>query len=237
MSAGGSFHDAGALMRHSPRGPRWIAVALLVTLVATALVVTWAFVGPWSSDGGDPDGSPVASGSPADEVSSPGDELELTSDTTVPAGDGQGSTHETVEADPDAVAGVSQPVGIGDTADFGNGVTARLTTVDAVNAEAHLPGEFSGPAVALTIEVANGSSRTIDLGTVTADLTFRGGLSAYPVRDPGRRPFSGDLAPGEVATGSYVFTLDPAERGDVALRLSCTTEAPTVVFAGSVADG
>jgi hypothetical protein len=40
-----------------------------------------------------------------------------------------------------------------------------------------------------------------------------------------------------VASGSYVFTLDPGERDHVALRLSYTTEAPTVVFAGSVADG
>jgi hypothetical protein len=165
------------------------------------------------------------------------DEVDDSSDTTVPAGDGEGSIQETVEADPDAATDVAEPVGIGDTADFGNGVSARLTAVEAVEAEAHLPGEFSGPAVALTIEVTNGSSGTIDLGTVTVDLTFRDGLSAYPVLDPERRPFSGDLASGDAASGSYVFTLDPAERSDVALRLSYTTEAPTVIFAGSVADG
>jgi hypothetical protein len=225
------------MMQLPPRVRRRVVVALGATLAATVVVVGLALVDPWSSDDGGPDRSSVASGSSAEEASSSADELDAPSDTTVPAGDGEGSIHETVEADPAAVAGVADPVGIDDTADFGNGVSARLTAVEAVEAEGNLPGEFSGPAVALTIEVTNGSRQSIDLGAVTADLTFRDGVSAYPVRDPERRPFSGELAPGDVATGSYVFTLDPAERADVALRLSYTTEAPTVIFAGSVADG
>ncbi|HEY7069411.1 MAG TPA: hypothetical protein VH479_04820 [Acidimicrobiales bacterium] len=214
-------------MRRLLRPRRRTEVALGITLVATAAVVAFALAGPWSSDGGDPDRSPVASGSPAAE-------RDPVSGTTVPAGDGRGSIHETVGSGP---AAVTEQFAMGDTADFGNGVTARLASVAPVEAEGHLPGEFSGPAVALTIEVANGSTASIDLGTVTADLTFGDGLSAYPVRDPAHRPFSGDLGPGGVASGSYVFTLDPGERDHVALRLSYTTEAPTVVFAGSVADG
>lgn len=222
-------------MRFPSRVRRIVAVTLAAALVGGGVIGVWAFVGSWSPGGGSPEGSSAASPEAAGEVA-PVDEADDSSDTTVPAGDGEGSIHETVESDPDAVT-VAEPVGIGDTADFGNGVSARLTAVESVEAEAHLPGEFSGPAVALTIEVTNGSGGTIDLGTVTADLTFDDGLSAYPVLDPERRAFSGDLTSGDVASGSYVFTLDPAERADVALRLSYTTEAPTVIFAGSVADG
>ena len=226
-------------MRLPLRARRIVAVTLAAALVGGGAVAVWAFVGAWPSGGGGSEGSSAASPEAAGQVPSE-DEVDDSSDTTVPAGDGEGSIHETVETvetDADAASDVAEPVGIGDTADFGNGVSARLTAVEAVEAEAHLPGEFSGPAVALTIEVTNGSSGTIDLGTVTVDLTFRDGLSAYPVLDPERRPFSGDLASGDAASGSYVFTLDPAERSDVALRLSYTTEAPTVIFAGSVADG
>jgi hypothetical protein len=224
----------GMMDRLSPRARRAAALVLGACLVIATGVAVWALVDSGPSGNGDADqvaGQP----SPGGEPIAPGDEVENTPDTTVPAGDGDGSIDETVEVDPDAVAAVADPVAIDGTADFGNGVSARLTEVTAVEAEAHLPGEFSGPAVALTIEVSNGSEESISLATVTADLTFDG-LSAYPVLDPERPQFSGELAPGDTTSGSYVFTLDPAQRDDVALRLSYSTEAPTVIFAGSVAD-
>jgi hypothetical protein len=227
-----------ALTRRLPWRARWSAAAAVgVVLIVGVGVAAWGSGGDRSSAGDGRDESSVASDAEPGEVVSPGDEVEATPDTTVPAGDGEGSIHETVEVDPEAVAAVAEPIGIDETADFGNGVTARITSVESVEAEGHLPGEFSGPAVALTIEVTNRSDDAVDLGTVTADLTFGDGLSAYPVFDPERPPFSGEVAPGDVASGSYVFTLDPSERDDVALRLSYSTEVPTVIFAGSVADG
>jgi hypothetical protein len=229
------MHSPIAMIRRlSPSSRRPAALALGAGLIVATGLAVWALLAFWSGDGS---GESAARSSPGGETIPPGEEVENTPDTTVPAGDGDGSIHETVEVDPDvAAAAVADPVPIDATADFGNGVTARLAGVEGVEAEAHLPGEFSGPAVALTIEVVNGSDDTISLATVTADLTFDG-RSAYPVVDPERSPFSGELAPGDTAAGSYVFTLDPAERDDVALRLAYSTEAPTVIFAGSVADG
>jgi hypothetical protein len=132
---------------------------------------------------------------------------------------------------------IADPVAIDETAEFGNGVEARLSSIESIEAEAFLPGEFSGPAVVVTVEVSNGSSETINLDTVTVDLVRGNNLSADPVTDPERTRLSGDLGAGETTSGDYVFTLAPDEREDVQVRIKYAAETPTVVFAGSVADG
>jgi hypothetical protein len=211
---------------------RWVAGLLAAAVLVGAGFGVRALLDSSStaaSDGASNRGSNDLAPPPAGEAVDPS-----VPQTTVPAGDGDGSINETV--DPVPAANVADPVGIDETADFGNGVRARVSSVESLDAEAHLPGEFSGPAVALTVEVTNGSKQRINLDMVTVDLTFDG-LSAYTVRDPERRPVSGHLAPGESTSGSYVFTLDPSQRDDVALRITYSAEAPTVIFAGSVADG
>ena len=150
------------------------------------------------------------------------------------ASEAQGSIHETVDVEPGEIA---DPVAIDETAEFGNGVEARLSSIESIEAEAFLPGEFSGPAVVVTVEVSNGSSETINLDTVTVDLVRGNNLSADPVTDPERTRLSGDLGAGETTSGDYVFTLAPDEREDVQVRIKYAAETPTVVFAGSVADG
>jgi hypothetical protein len=226
---------AAHTMRPLPSGRlRWVAGVLAVAVLIAAAFGIPALLDSGSSATASSDrvsdrASEDLSPPPAAEAVDPS-----VPQTTVPAGDGTGSIHDTVEVD--AEANLADPVAIDETADFGNGVRARVSSVEPVDAEAHLPGEFSGPAVALTVEVTNGSRRPINLDTVTVDLTFDG-LSAYPVRDPERRPVSGDLAPGDSTSGSYVFTLDHSQRDDVALRITYSAKAPTVVFSGSIADG
>jgi hypothetical protein len=156
----------------------------------------------------------------------------VTGDTPAPAR--RGSIHETVDAPPGVTA---RPVGIDQVAEFGNGVRARLAAIDAIEAEGHLPGERSGPAVAVTVQVRNGSSRTIGLDTVTVNLTAGGGASAYGVVVPDRPPLAGDLPAGESTSGEYVFTLAREDRAHVQVRVKYSADTPTVVFEGSMADG
>jgi hypothetical protein len=130
---------------------------------------------------------------------------------------------------------VAGPFAIDATGDFGNGVSARLSRIEAVNAEATLPGEFSGPAVALNVEVTNRSPRTISLDTVIVDLVYGDNVSASPVTDPSREHLSGDLAAGDTTAGGYVFTVAPEARDQVQVRIRYAAEDPTVVFTGSVA--
>jgi hypothetical protein len=176
----------------------------------------------------------------APDTAAAGAQTTATAQPSPPASDdaagpaGRGSIHETVDPEPGVVA---PPVGIDDVAEFGNGVRARLADIESVEAEGHLPGERSGPAVAVSVQVTNLSSRPIDLDIVTVDLTTADGISAYGVVVPGRPPLAGDLAAGKTASGEYVFTVAPGDRTDVQIRVKYSASTATVVFEGSIADG
>jgi hypothetical protein len=176
----------------------------------------------------------------APDTAAAGAQTTATAQPSPPASDdaagpaGRGSIHETVDPEPGVVA---PPVGIDDVAEFGNGVQARLADIESVEAEGHLPGERSGPAVAVSVQVTNLSSRPIDLDIVTVDLTTADGVSAYGVVVPDRPPLAGDLAAGKTASGEYVFTVAPGDRSDVQIHVKYSASTATVVFEGSIADG
>jgi hypothetical protein len=91
------------------------------------------------------------------------------------------------------------------------------------------PGELSGPAVALTLQVTNGSARPLDLGTVTVSASM-GGQEASSSEAAPARPFSGRLAPGAKAQGVYVFVLPAGGRRPVGVVVSLAPDLPVVRF-------
>jgi hypothetical protein len=129
------------------------------------------------------------------------------------------------------------PVGLTDTADFGGQVTARFTSVEAVQAAARLPGEVSGPAVRVSIEIDNGSADTIGVDTVTVTMTDAAGNPASSITADDATPFNGVVLPGEAANGTYLFTVPADQRNPVTVTVSYSTAAPTLVFTGQVAGG
>jgi hypothetical protein len=151
-------------------------------------------------------------------------------------GDGQSDGGTIEETVPPATKPVVPPVAIDEPADFGDGVTARLTEVEDTEVEAFVPGEVGGPGVSVTIEISNGSSTAISLDNVTVDLTDASGASATMVTTHEDRKLSGDLPPGETRAGTYVFTIAVDDRSDVALRVTYAAPKPTVVFEGDLAD-
>lgn len=142
-----------------------------------------------------------------------------------------GSIHSTVPAKSAARA---SPVATGETASFGNRVTARISRLRDFNAVAHGVGEVSGPAVAVSFVITNGSSRSVDLGSVTANLDDAAGTpSVSMVGDPAT-PFRGIVAAGKSSAATYVFALSKTHRNPVTISLSYTTAAPVVLFVGDV---
>ncbi|HUX69819.1 MAG TPA: hypothetical protein VMV41_04850 [Cellulomonadaceae bacterium] len=135
------------------------------------------------------------------------------------------------EASPPTKAAVplSQP------ADFGTGVVAKLDKIESIVATAHGPGEISGPALAFTITVTNGSSGVIDLGSVIVNLTDANGDPGVSMFGSPASLLSGLLAAGASATGVYVFSVAPSADSSVRLDVSYSTQAPTVVFSGDPA--
>jgi hypothetical protein len=150
--------------------------------------------------------------------------------TTEPGGSGAGTTVQP--------AGVTAPpVAMDQTAAFGDGVTARIAKLQAVQATAMLPGETSGPAVAVTVEVTNGTKEPVDVGRVTVDLTTSDGVSTSQVTTPPASPLAGELGAGRSRTGLYLFRVPAEARSNVGIRVKYSSDTPIVIFAGSVPNG
>jgi len=128
------------------------------------------------------------------------------------------------------------PVALTDTADFGGKVTAKIAEITPIQATATLPGEISGPAVAVTVEVDNGSADTIGLDSVTVTLTDSAGNPASTVSGS-TGELSGALAAAGSAKGMYVFTVPADARNPVTVTVNYSSGAPTLVFTGAVSGG
>jgi len=129
------------------------------------------------------------------------------------------------------------PVALAETADFGGQVGARLTAVTPIQATAIVPGEISGPAIAVTVEIDNGSADAIGLGSVTVTLTDSAGNPASGISADSAGALAGALGAGDTASGMYVFSVPTDLRSPITVTVSYSAAAPTVVFTGEVASG
>jgi hypothetical protein len=111
------------------------------------------------------------------------------------------------------------------------GGTARTVLLESrkVTVKGQGPGELSGPGVALTLQVTNGSSRPLDLDAVTVSAGIRGEEASSSDAAPAR-PLGGRLAPGAKARGVYVFVLPPGARRPVAVVVSLAPDLPVARF-------
>ena len=128
------------------------------------------------------------------------------------------------------------PVAPGGTGTFGGGVTVKITKVAAVTSKGTGPGEISGkPAVALTLTVTNGTAAALSLDSVAVTTVY--GAAATPASpDDGApsAPFSGSVAARKSASGTYVFIIPVADRGNVTVSMTYTASQPTVLFHGAL---
>lgn len=154
-----------------------------------------------------------------------------TTTTTAEAPADGGTVDETVPTTP---AVVRDPVAIDAIADFGDGVTARITSVEPAEAEAFMPGETSGPGVRITLALTNGTDAALDLDLVTVELFDGADRPATLITPHEVTQLTGTLAPGESSAGSYLFTIAVADRSDVEVRVTYAAPNPTVVFQGSL---
>ena len=119
-------------------------------------------------------------------------------------------------------------------ADAGDGVSASLVSLDAIEGTATGPGNIAGPALRITVRIENGTDEPVSLGGVVVDLASdRDLVPASPLDDPSAAPFAGTVAPGEHADGVYVFTIPEEDRGSVTVSVGYQAGAPFMVFTGS----
>ncbi len=147
--------------------------------------------------------------------------------TPVPVSGG-GNINKTV---PSAVVTTAPPVPVGRTAAMGGKVSATVALVD-LNAVAKGPGEVSGPAVAVTVHIVNGTAAPLNVSDVAVSLTDKAGTPGNPMSGSPASPFLGQIGAGKTAVATYVFALSRSRVNPVSVSLSYSTEAPVVVFVG-----
>ncbi len=127
------------------------------------------------------------------------------------------------------------PVPLTSTGKFGDSVTGSIMKVRALNAKAKVPGEVSGPGLAVTIKLVNHSGKTLNLNNTVVNLAYgKNAAPGNPMSGPPSEPFPQTLADGKSATGVFVFvTGQQGQHGSITVQVSYSPLAPVVVFKGS----
>ena len=148
----------------------------------------------------------------------------------VPAPSGGSIEDEVPSPEPQA----TQEATIGDDATVDGGLSIRLAAVDPTTVEARTPGEVSGSAVSVTVEVTNNGKATADVTSAYVSLSATDGTFGIPTTAGNPHPLAGGLAPGATASGTYVFMIDaPAER-EVTVVVTHAAGSPAVAFTGRI---
>ena len=107
--------------------------------------------------------------------------------------------------------------------------------VEAVNVEATVPGEISGPAVRVKVTTTAGSS-ALDLSGASVTVTY--GQESTPAvmltSDQQSQTLPDSVAAGSEATGVYDFAIPEGSRDQVVVRVYLNSQEPVAVFSGAV---
>lgn len=155
---------------------------------------------------------------------------------------GSGSSRDDGDSEPGSLepvrvkpADVKPPVNLYTKAGFGTGVSARITDIESVQGKARGRGEISGPAIRITVTIANESDREITVPTAVISVMYgKQQAPAISLSNPGVDPLPTVLAAKSTASGKYVFAVPPDERGAVRVSVAYSASVPTLVFKGAV---
>jgi hypothetical protein len=203
-------------------------------LASVAALVTIALLGGiWivsrSSDKASADGvSPTAAASSSASVNAEPSATIPPPSPGTPSATGSG---DTVRA---RSVKTKEPVPLNKTADFGTGLTVKISDIDSVKGVATVPGEIAGPALKITVVADNSSKAAIDLRSVVVFVTYSQKHTPAIKLSKGTRPLEGNLPPETKRDGTYVFRMPRDDRDLVRIEVSYSGKAPTVSFEGAV---
>ena len=206
----------------------WLGAAVAVVVVVLTVVSLLL-------SGGDDDRTPSAAAGETTASTTTAPPVVATPTAPTPA-----PTPETTPEPTGPTGNVDDPppsrsaVALDAAAQVGDGVSASLVSLDAIEGTATGPGNIAGPALRITVRIENGTDEPVSLGGVVVDLASgRDLVPASPLDDPSTAPFAGTVAPGEHADGVYVFTIPEEDRGSVTVSVGYQAGAPLMVFTGS----
>lgn len=213
----------GRLRTFFSDGPaRWYTLAAV--LIAAAVIVAFALPrGP-----NDPDAAASASSSPTSSAAgSPS-----ASPSESPAPSTTASPSPPSNAGPDGPV-VREPVPIDEPAEVFDGVSAAVSSLEAVDGEARGPGDVAGPSVRVTVAVTNDTATSIDLSTAVVNVTYGDDDSpASSLPGPGVEAFPGSVAAGATAVATLVFSVPIDQRAGITVTFDYSVDVPIVAFTG-----
>jgi hypothetical protein len=109
--------------------------------------------------------------------------------------------------DPHYGAVVAQTIPQGTTASFGSGVTAVVTKIVSKDITGKGPGEVSGPALIVTLDIHNGTSSVLSLDSVFVNGYYGPDKTPAAPLDSATSAVKDNLAPGADAQGTYAFSV------------------------------
>ncbi len=114
------------------------------------------------------------------------------------------------------------------------GITATVTSLEAIQGTATLPGEVAGPAIKITIALTNDTTASLPLNTVVVNAYY--GTTRIPANElsTGESLFSGSVPVGQTVSGTYIFAVPLDQRSLVSVEFSYSVDTPIVAFTGSV---
>ncbi|MEU4384407.1 hypothetical protein [Promicromonospora sp. NPDC023805] len=216
---------------------RRLLIALVLLVLAVAAVVAAVALRPdgdpaagatqpagsTASAGTDTEGDPEASESGADDAEPGGEPSDPES-----AGGGTDEAEapeprETLEPRPFDAAATPEP-----------GVTVRVPKVEKVTGEANVPGEVGGPSLRFTVELTNGTGKTLDLRTVVVNAYYGPDRTpAPPLLKPGGKAFEAEAGADDSARGAFVFNIPAEFQDDVELEVDPGVGKAIVIFTGA----
>jgi hypothetical protein len=207
----------------SMRGRVLAALGVVAVVVAVVLVVTLG-----GSDGSpSSDAGATTSGSGGSAASASATASSSASATSSAASPTPGDANQPPPSLP--------AVALNATADAGDGVSARLASIDAIQGEAGGPGQVAGPALRVTVRILNGSGADISLDGVAVNLAYGAdNTPGSPIQDSSAAPFSGSLPAGDEAEAVYVFSVPEDSRDVVTVEVGYQPGAPLMIFSGPV---
>lgn len=143
-----------------------------------------------------------------------------------------GGTIEDEEPSPEPQA--TQEATLGADATVDGGLSIRLASVDPTTVEARTPGEVSGSAVSVTVEVTNNGKATADVTSAYVSLSATDGTFGIPTTAGNPHPLAGGVAPGATASGTYVFMIDAPAQREVTVVVTHAAGSPAVAFTGRI---
>ena len=164
--------------------------------------------------------APAPGGSPSAQASA------AASNGSAPTPDGQPGEPGYTQPEADPVP-LESPASVADA-------QVKLA-VEAVNVEATVPGEVSGPAVRVKVTATAGST-ALDLSGASVTVTY--GQESTPAvmltSDEQSQTLPDSVAAGGEATGVYDFAVPEGARDQVVVRVYLNSQEPVAVFSGAV---